>query len=245
MQRIGKRRRIGERFRVRHIKRFGHVQPIQPHLLRVDLFVPEAAFSGARLRAELTTQRFNGGAVAGVFRPGQERKEQPPLIDLVEIELVFLVANDGTLGIDEAVHVAADVIGIVGPTRRFANAVNRQQDQAGGVVPACADSGISRDQRVGHANRPGHGRWSGRARRRFLGERDVRCRGRDRAPHECTNECVRDAPTVHDPTLAPLIVTLVRVSASTCSSTSGFATPSKRQSMRRIFRIGACSKPRR
>ncbi len=40
------------------VERFTHVKTVEPHLRRVDLFVPEAAFRSARVRFQL----FDAGA---------------------------------------------------------------------------------------------------------------------------------------------------------------------------------------
>ena len=50
------RRRVTMPHRILGIERLRHVQPIEPHLLRIDLLVPESSLFRARLRAELFTK---------------------------------------------------------------------------------------------------------------------------------------------------------------------------------------------
>jgi hypothetical protein len=38
------------------VERFAHVETVEPHLRRIDLLVPEAAFGSARVRLQLFAQ---------------------------------------------------------------------------------------------------------------------------------------------------------------------------------------------
>ena len=51
------RNRFVEQVGILRIKRLGHVQTVQPHLMRIPLFVPEPAIAGARLGLELFSQQ--------------------------------------------------------------------------------------------------------------------------------------------------------------------------------------------
>ena len=42
------------------IEGFGHVQSVEPHLLRIDLLVPQSAFRRARMCSQLVAQTVRG-----------------------------------------------------------------------------------------------------------------------------------------------------------------------------------------
>src|SRR5690349_11581934 len=79
--------------RVFRIERLGHVQSIEPHLLWIDLLVPETTLGSSWLRGELLAQRVRCAHVARVVRAIEEREEYATFVDLVEIVLVRRVGE--------------------------------------------------------------------------------------------------------------------------------------------------------
>jgi hypothetical protein len=82
------------------VERAGHEEAVEPHLVRVNLLVPEAAAGGARLLAELVAQGLQGNAVAVGGRLLVEREEDFAGRDRVEGVILLLVAGDGSVGRD-------------------------------------------------------------------------------------------------------------------------------------------------
>ena len=75
---------LAERGRVLREERTRHVHPVQPHLVRVDPFVPEAARPRARLGAQLVAQHVERGPVPGVRGLVREREQDLAGVDEVQ-----------------------------------------------------------------------------------------------------------------------------------------------------------------
>ena len=87
---VVQRRRLREHRRVLRQERRRHVHAVRPHLVRVDLLVPEAAVAGARLGVELRAQHVQHLAVAflvgRVGGRGVQREQHLAHVDVVERE---------------------------------------------------------------------------------------------------------------------------------------------------------------
>ena len=142
------------------VKRFAHVEAVEPHLRRVDLLVPEAAFGSARMCLQLFAEEGGGFPVfflAGGFVKEEEIAAGKNVIDVVLVERVG--ANGAVVG-DEVVDAALDEVEvlfvvrggvdaldafqdeavIVGPLRGVADSVAPEPDMA--VAAACSESGF-------------------------------------------------------------------------------------------------------
>jgi hypothetical protein len=251
--------RLAEGARVLGVERLRHVQPVEPHLLRVDLLVPEAALGRARLRAELRAQRVERPPVARLLGALVQAEEQAALRDLVEVELRDVVALDRPVGLHEAVHVRLDVGEHGRIAARQRHPLDRAEDHAGRVVPPPVRLRIALHHRLDHPQRHRAGADRRAARRGVrdrqrgvvglgspLAELDrgrqvlhlrVRRRrdGRQRQPGGERSDGGLDA--CHALTTRPFIVRLRSVSACTPSVTFPFSTPSKRQSTIRTSEI--------
>ena len=86
-----------------HIERLGHVQTVKPHLIGVDLFVPEIAGGSPGLAFQLAVYGIDGFAV--LFFPGKLIEVEKSLsgIDIVQIVLQRVIGGDGTIFLHEIV----------------------------------------------------------------------------------------------------------------------------------------------
>ena len=121
--------------RIEGVEGLGHVQAIQPHLLRIDFFVPEASFRSAGLLPDLQVERIHHLAVllpAGQFIQAEEGAARA---DMVHGIGAALVVRDAPVGVDDGIipgiHIVED--------GRIAVAVKHIQEgkqlQARGIVP--------------------------------------------------------------------------------------------------------------
>ena len=133
------------------IERLAHVQAVEPHLPGIHLLVPEASVRCARLLLQLPEQRVHGQAVflvAGLF---PEIKQQTTGADMIQIEVGQLVGPDLALrpdhGIDKLLHIV--------PVATVAGAAveiqQREQFDAGGVVPFVAALHVVQGSGIGVA----------------------------------------------------------------------------------------------
>ena len=155
--------RLIEGARIFRVEWPGHIHAVQPHLVGVDLFVPETARPGARLRPELRAQQVHrllkpflaGGAV--------EQEQQPPGIDLVEVVFADPVGQNIPRRGDQRVQVVPDIVIVA----RFAglqpHLLDRLVHQPIFVMPAVGHCPLH--HRIDHAHRPclaGFCSWVGR-----------------------------------------------------------------------------------
>ena len=112
--------------RVLREERRAHVQAVEPHLIRVPLLVPEAAFLGARMLAHLLAQELDGLAVLFVLRLRVEQEQRLAGVDAVDVVLVLVVRADRAVGLDNAVVIGLDVF----PVALVAGALRRRRSMA-------------------------------------------------------------------------------------------------------------------
>ncbi len=79
-------------------------KPIQPHLVRIDLLVPEAAAGCARLVAELAAQQFEGGSIAPITGAVIEGEQQLAWVDLIEVEFTHPVGANFAIFVHKVIH---------------------------------------------------------------------------------------------------------------------------------------------
>ena len=92
------------------IERLGHVESVQPHLLRIDLLVPETAFRGAGLALDLMVKRIHRHTV--LLFPGQfiEAEKGPARTDMVRRIIRNFVFVDPAGRVDDRIIPGVDVI---------------------------------------------------------------------------------------------------------------------------------------
>ena len=147
------------------VKRLGHVQSVEPHLIGVALFVPKAALFRAGLLGKLLPEQVGGLAVLLAVGEGLlgEQQQGPARCDVVDVELVQLVRADAAVGLHVAVHRALDEVEVAGVGGAVPHPFDAPQQHAGFVIPAVRFSffhvrhriAVGHEHGVGHAQRPG------------------------------------------------------------------------------------------
>ena len=130
-----------------------HVDPVRPHLMRIDLLVPEAAVRGARLGHQLRAQRVQHLAIAlllgGVPGFGQQREQHLAHVHVVQDVLVRLVPFlDDAAVADQPVDVRLDVVEVAAVACPPPDALEPGQHQADVVVPAVGQHRAALHDRV-------------------------------------------------------------------------------------------------
>jgi hypothetical protein len=160
LDRVVERRRLPEHRRVAGQERRRHVDAVGPHLMRVDLLVPEAAVRRARLRGELRAQRDQRLAVAlpigGVAGFGAEREQHLAHVDVVEHVVVRVVALDGAARPDQPIDVRLDVFEVAAVAGLPPDGLESRQHQADVVVPAVGQHRAAPHDAVARRPRPLH-----------------------------------------------------------------------------------------
>ncbi len=92
----------------------GHVEAIEPHLIRVALLMPVAAFGVARLPGELAHKECRGGKVAPVEGDAIEQQQLAAKEDVVELLLGGLEGGNRSIRSDELIDCGLDVVEVAG-----------------------------------------------------------------------------------------------------------------------------------
>ncbi len=114
----------------------GHEEAVEPHLMRVALFVPEAALAGARVGAHLVAQLLDGGAQGGravAVLPGAD--EDLAGGDEVDVVVGFPIRGDGAVGGHEGGGGAFAVGGVGRVAGVGGEALEGEADERHGVGP--------------------------------------------------------------------------------------------------------------
>ena len=134
-----------------HIERRGHVQPIQPHLVGVALFVPESPVGCARLTAQLVAQHLRRPQVLFIPRRLVEIQQLPPVADVIQIEgIERVVANRAAFVGHERVHCVLDVIEILLFARHGVQRLHAAPRHAVVIVPAAGQQAVTLHQAIRH-----------------------------------------------------------------------------------------------
>ena len=95
----------------------GHVQPIQPDLLRINLLVPEVAAGAAGMGGQTVNQKINRLAVPFIAGLIQGEEEDAAAVGGIDVVLVQRVIGDDALGGDHLLQIAENEIPIRGIAR--------------------------------------------------------------------------------------------------------------------------------
>ena len=90
------------------IERGGHIDTVQPHLVGIDLLVPEAPFLSAWMGPQLLPQQRSSLFVALVTGGFVQEEQQLALVDLVKIVLFRTIGPDAAIWTDEFVNIPLD-----------------------------------------------------------------------------------------------------------------------------------------
>ena len=84
----------------------GHINAVQPHLIRVYRLVPEVSLRRPRLKIQLSAQNFSGFPVFFLSRLFVQGEQRPSLVDVVQTALLRGICADAPVLPDEAVYKA-------------------------------------------------------------------------------------------------------------------------------------------
>ena len=85
------------------IERLSHVETIEPHLMRIDLFVPEPTVRRSRMRLQLLTKQCGSFPVFFLTCHFVKQQQAATGIDVVEVVLSYVVSANTAVGVDEVV----------------------------------------------------------------------------------------------------------------------------------------------
>jgi hypothetical protein len=98
--------------RKHRIERFTHEQTVKPHLIRIDLLVPESAFPGARMMTQLESERLSCGAETLLTRRLVQCQERSSGCNLVYVVLLPFVSGDVARRSDVLLQILAHELNI-------------------------------------------------------------------------------------------------------------------------------------
>jgi len=154
VDRVIEGRNVSEGGRILRIERPGHVDAVEPHLVRIDELVPEAARARARLSRKLLAQERNRLPETRVAAGLVQRKQQPAGRDLVQVVIGQPIGRDAAVLLHEAVHVLQDRLPIARLPCPLPHLRDRVHEETVLVVPAHPGDRVARQRGVGHAHRP-------------------------------------------------------------------------------------------
>ena len=120
---------------VADIERLCHIQPVQPHLMRVDFLVPETAFLRPRMLRQLHKQTVIGQFPALVRLDVVQHIQERTAVHAVYIEIMHLVRLDIALVIDKLLGKLQHVVEISIIARSLIGLQHRFRYQSLSVVP--------------------------------------------------------------------------------------------------------------
>ena len=101
---------VVERGRVLGIERQPHINPVQPHLIRVDFFVPEATLTGTGMAAQLFSQQLNRLTIPHLTCPLINWEKEFARIDLVYVVFINGIALDTTRRCHKHIYISNQVL---------------------------------------------------------------------------------------------------------------------------------------
>ena len=187
-------RRVVEKPAVVHEERLAHVDAVDPHLVRVDALVPEAAVGVLRDAVEGLAHGLRRRPVPRVARAFVQEQHEHAGLDVVEVVGAGLVPAEDALFVDVPVDPALDVVEVARVLRRVVHLRHAEEDDAGVVFPAV----LRRDR-----SRPDRATWRGPCRRtarpspaagrRRPGGRPTESTSRPRRPRRWSRGCFAGA----------------------------------------------------
>src|SRR5690242_14075597 len=161
-----------EHGRILCVKRFGHVEAVEPHLVRISLFMPEAAGRRSRLHVNLLADDGCRLVVLLFSCPAVEKQEFAAEGYFVETEVLRLVRGDCAVIGHQPVHAMLDITEVPGVSRVLPYVGEPSEEDVLVIGPIAKSFAVERypgirpalDGGVGHALRP----------RLFLGENGAR-----------------------------------------------------------------------
>ena len=117
------------------VEGLAHEEAVEPHLVGVDLFVPEASFGYSGVVLNLVVECVEGCEVFGVGCAAVGFDEECAVFDLVDVVFGYFVGADCSVGCYEGVDVCEDVFFNVGHGVAVGHAEHCVEFGADGVGP--------------------------------------------------------------------------------------------------------------
>src|SRR5688572_12050610 len=133
---------FAENLRVLRIERLAHIEPVEPHLPRVYLLVPKAAFLGSRVRPELRAEKLNDLSILLVSRYAIHRHHRRAGRDVIDVVFLKMIVLMVSLFVDPMIHALLNVTKIFRIASRVPHLFDRLQDHSLFVVPPRWNSGL-------------------------------------------------------------------------------------------------------
>ena len=102
--------RFVERLGELSVERRRHIDAIKPHLVGINLFVPEATCARTRVRMQLFSQQVGCLLVTLVASLVVQREQRFPLVDLIKVVFFKAICPDIAIRTNEFINIAFDVI---------------------------------------------------------------------------------------------------------------------------------------
>ena len=141
--------------------RHAHIDAVQPHLVRIDLLMPETSVLVPGLPVELGTNQVQSFLILRVFRLLVDAEQDLARIDAVEAVFLYLVLLDGAVGIDHGIGIRQGIIEKLRVAITVVHIEHRSQFQPMTIVPLQSRLeikhprfGIPNHFRLCHTHRP-------------------------------------------------------------------------------------------
>ena len=130
-------RGLGEEPGILREERRGHVETVEPHLMRITFLVPESALAGARVGGHLGAQGLDGRGVGRIFfAPGEGGEQHLARREVVDVVVLGLVALDGSVGVDVRRHGPGAELRVSVVAGALPQLNQRQGEHARRIIPA-------------------------------------------------------------------------------------------------------------
>ena len=126
------RRKLSSVFR---IERLGHIETVQPYLVRINLLVPECPFGSTRMGVELFADFPQHAAVFLISRIVIQSVIDTCRTYMVHIVVLLLVCNDLSVIIGHGIRPVSHIVHGIGKVITLRHVQKRKQFQTCGIVP--------------------------------------------------------------------------------------------------------------
>src|SRR5437773_4730119 len=128
--------------RILRVERLGHVQAVKPHLIGIDLLVPEPAVGSTWLGLQLSAQKRGRLEVLFFFRDLIEQQQNSAVEYVVEVVVVKPVRLNRAIIAYKLIDAALDVLEVIPVTRVTPNALHAFQHDGLFVTPSRGSAGF-------------------------------------------------------------------------------------------------------
>ena len=133
-------------------ERAGHINAVQPHLLGVELFVPEAALRRRRLTLDLLDEAAAGLLILRLARRLEQPQRRAPHADHIQIVFVRLIGQNLAVRGHVLIHVRLGRVVKAAVARRRVNVQPRLGDNSPLVAPVVVILLLARERSFARPN---------------------------------------------------------------------------------------------